>query len=92
MGVAGDRLIEGAKEALAVARGEQPAFSINFHGHRYVSQDAADEAILKRIQIERERCAQLVESHTVGSSYPDFLAAQVSLLKTLAAAIRKGEA
>lgn len=33
---AGERLIEGAKEALAVARGEQPAASIHVNGHTYV--------------------------------------------------------
>ena len=33
---AGERLIEGAKEALAVARGEQPAARLHHNGHTYV--------------------------------------------------------
>lgn len=36
---AGKRMIEGAKEAVAVARGEQPAASITVAGHTYVPKD-----------------------------------------------------
>ena len=32
----GTKIIKGAKEALAVARGEQPAAAIYHNGHRYV--------------------------------------------------------
>ena len=38
MTIAGARLIEGAREALAVARGDQPAASIFVQGHRYISE------------------------------------------------------
>lgn len=33
MTAAGKRLIEGAKEALAVAKGEQPAYRMHIQGH-----------------------------------------------------------
>lgn len=36
MSKAGKQLIEAAKEALAVARGEQPAAAIWVKGHKYV--------------------------------------------------------
>lgn len=37
---AGERLIEGAKEALAIARGEQPAARLHIDGHAYVPVSA----------------------------------------------------
>lgn len=36
---AGERLLEGAREALAIAKGEQPAARITIHGHAYVPED-----------------------------------------------------
>jgi hypothetical protein len=39
MSDAGERLIEGAKEALEIARGNQPAARIHFHGHAYVPEN-----------------------------------------------------
>lgn len=45
MSEAGERLIEGAKEALAIARGEQPAARIHVEGHAYVSQALVDEKL-----------------------------------------------
>ncbi|MCO5159601.1 MAG: hypothetical protein M9939_00575 [Mesorhizobium sp.] len=38
MSEAGDRLIEGAKEALEIARGNQPAARIHVNGHAYVPE------------------------------------------------------
>lgn len=35
---AGDRLIEGAKEALAVAKGEHPAMRLHIDGWTYVQK------------------------------------------------------
>ena len=35
----GERLIEGAKEALEIARGNQPAARVHFHGHAYVPEN-----------------------------------------------------
>lgn len=39
---AGDRLIEGMKEALAVASGEQPAAAIYVNGIKYVPADRVE--------------------------------------------------
>lgn len=36
MSKAGERILEGAREMLAVAKGEQPAASITVKGHKYV--------------------------------------------------------
>lgn len=33
----GKKLIDAASEALAIARGDEPAASITYNGHRYVS-------------------------------------------------------
>ena len=43
---AGRRLIEGAEEALAIAKGEQPAAAIWHNGHQYVP--ATEIASLRR--------------------------------------------
>lgn len=45
MSEAGKRMIEGAKEAVAVARGEQPAASITVAGHTYVPKGDVAAAI-----------------------------------------------
>jgi len=42
---AGERMIEGVKEAVAVARGEQPAASITVAGHTYVPKNDVAAAI-----------------------------------------------
>lgn len=39
MSEAGKRLIEGAKEALEIARGNQPAARIHVNGHAYVPEN-----------------------------------------------------
>jgi hypothetical protein len=54
MSKAGEKMIEGAKEALAFVRGEGPAASIYMHGHHYVPREAVTIAVLD----ERERCAR----------------------------------
>ncbi len=62
MSRAGERLIEGAKEALAIAKGEQPAARIHINGHTYVPESAVREAILaaekRGAERERELAAQ----------------------------------
>ena len=45
MGKAGRQLIEAAKEAVAVAKGEQPAARIHVAGHAYVPEDDVGAAI-----------------------------------------------
>lgn len=45
MGKAGERIIEGAKEALAIARGEQPAARIHVQGHSYVPEQDLRQAV-----------------------------------------------
>ena len=45
MGKAGKQLIEAAKEAVAVAKGEQPAARIHVAGHAYVPEDDVVAAI-----------------------------------------------
>lgn len=53
MSEAGERLIEGAKEMLAVAKGEQPAARIHVNGHAYVPESIlkAEQDILYRAGI-----------------------------------------
>lgn len=51
---AGERLIAGATEALAVARGEEPAASIVVNGHRYVPASEISR-LQKEIETARER-------------------------------------
>lgn len=55
MGKAGKKLIAAAKEAVAVAQGEQPATRITIKGHAYVPES--------EIAAERERCANLVPTN-----------------------------
>lgn len=43
---AGERLIEAAKEALAIARGDTPARRIHIDGHTYVHIEELDAALL----------------------------------------------
>lgn len=45
MSEAGKRLIAGTKEALAVARGQEPAASITINGHRYVPAETPSDAL-----------------------------------------------
>jgi hypothetical protein len=40
---AGRRLIEGAEEALAIAKGEQPAAAIWHNGHKYVPAEQTEQ-------------------------------------------------
>lgn len=72
---AGERLIEGVKEALAIARGEQPAAAIAVGGHTYVP--------VARIAEEREACAKVAEQW-LESSWQD----EVFAARTIADAIR----
>jgi hypothetical protein len=47
---AGERLLEGAAEALAIAKGEQPAARIHIRGHSYVPErDHSD--LIRRARI-----------------------------------------
>ena len=48
---AGERLIGGMKEAIAIANGEQPAASITVNGQTYVPVEAVQEAVTR----ERDR-------------------------------------
>lgn len=47
-----NKLIEGAKEALAVAGGETPAASIYHNGHRYVAMEEYERL---RAKLEQKR-------------------------------------
>lgn len=49
------KVLNGLKEAAAVARGEQPAARMTVKGHAYVPEAAIAE--------ERERCAKLVPTN-----------------------------
>src|SRR5688500_7911064 len=43
-----NRILEGAKEALAVARGEQAAASLHINGHEYVPATQLDSLLKER--------------------------------------------
>jgi len=45
MSEAASRIIEGAREALAIAKGEQPAASMTINGHKYVPADQLESAL-----------------------------------------------
>lgn len=51
----GQRLIEGAKEALAIARGEIPAARITINGHAYVPEAEAASLRAEKEELRRER-------------------------------------
>jgi hypothetical protein len=44
---AGDKLLEGAKEALAVARGETPAHRLHIDGHAYAPVEQLDAVVVE---------------------------------------------
>ncbi len=46
MSEAGERLLEGARDALAVAKGEKPAAAMYIAGHRYFPADDTRAAAL----------------------------------------------
>jgi hypothetical protein len=70
MTTAGNRIIEGAKEALAIAKGEQPAARIWHQGHAYVPE-AAD----KPTPLTAEQSAQFERAHDEAFGAPNVLAA-----------------
>lgn len=51
----GQRLIEGAREALAIARGEIPAARITINGHAYVPEAEAASLRAEKEELRRER-------------------------------------
>ena len=55
----GDSLIMGMTEALAIAKGEEPAARITLAGFHYVPESAVATAIMA----ERERCAEVADNH-----------------------------
>ncbi len=61
MSEAGKRLIEGAKEALAIAKGEQPAARIWHQGHSYVPEAEVQAMLLSERKETIERCAAIAE-------------------------------
>jgi hypothetical protein len=52
---AGERIIEGAKEALAIARGEQPAPRLHLNGHAYVPEEVFESLRSELEAVKRER-------------------------------------
>lgn len=62
MSTAGERLIAGMTEAVAIAKGEQPAARITMQGHHYVPEGAVAEAVAA----ERERCAAIATRYGDG--------------------------
>lgn len=53
------RIIEGAREALSIARGEQPAASITINGHKYVP--ASELSTARRTALLE--AAEVAEAH-----------------------------
>lgn len=51
----GERLIEGAREALAIARGEIPAARITINGHAYVPETELASLRAEKEELRRER-------------------------------------
>ena len=50
---AGERILEGAREALAIVKGEKPAASITIAGHTYVPKQVMDELhLMQRTTID----------------------------------------
>jgi hypothetical protein len=80
-----NKIVGGAKEALAVARGKQPAARIYMQGHVYVPASAVAEM--------RERCAKVAESWfgntigkvSLGPSAQDAIAGTIRQLDTASA-------
>lgn len=67
MSKAGSRILEGAREALAVAKGEAPAASITVNGHRYVPADR-----IASLERERDEARQIVRDiHWMARRYAD---------------------
>jgi hypothetical protein len=81
---AGERILEGAREALAVAKGEQPAASITIYGHTYVPKGArtAIETTINFLTEEFivEECAGNI---TEGCLSCEMIGARASLRKAL---------
>lgn len=71
-----NKILEGVNEALAFAKGDQPAARITINGHVYVPE--------KSVAAERERCARIAEGTA------EFVAGNTHerLCATIAAAIR----
>lgn len=65
---AGERLIEGSKEALAIAMGEQPAARITINGHAYVPEAAALRDAARRLYAWA--MAEIVEEGCLGNREP----------------------
>lgn len=59
-----NKIVEGAKEALAVARGEEPAARITIHGHAYVPLAAFDD--LRRKAQEMRHAIDMLEGALMG--------------------------
>ena len=55
----GERAIEGMKEVLAIAKGEQPAASIYMNGHNYVPLSDLDALVAERDRLREALTAIL---------------------------------
>lgn len=80
------RIIEGAQEALSIAKGEQPAASITVNGHKYVlaSRISQQDSELGRMRRELAEAQEaILEGHLSAAidDYNDVLA----VLKWMAA-------
>lgn len=77
--MSGARIIEGAKEALAVARGEEPAARITINGHSYVPEINLNpdtvhvvqllEAIARHTQAGNRNVDQMVKDLDLAGDY-----------------------
>ena len=79
MSEAGKRLIAGATEALAVARGEEPAASITVNGHRYVPA-AEITRLQKELETAREALERIVAPGTVSGMHAQDRAAKLQFI------------
>lgn len=67
MSKAGERLLEGAREALAIAKGEEPAASITVQGYTYVPKPVALEEAARTLYAwaKREIIVEECREHRV---------------------------
>lgn len=66
--MSGKKSIEGAKEAIAVAKGDIPAARIHVHGHAYVPEAQVTEAIAQ-LQNALKAAEALDKWHRYGEGY-----------------------
>jgi len=78
---AGSKLIDGAKEALAIAKGEQPAAAIWHNGHQYVP--ATEIASLRR-ELEELREDKRIVDEMLDAAIIDYNEARAKALEEAA--------